>query len=107
VDRPRMFVVLNDEHAADRLQGGEFNPKQIPQCLRGRLQPWNIRNTRMKALTIVPPETLNEGSSGGGPPDFPDLRRPRLTSISLRSGVNPSPRPARAKEDPAALSRRA
>jgi hypothetical protein len=45
--------------------------------------------------------TLNEGSSSGGPPDF----RACPKSIALKGSVNSTPRPAKAKEKHAGLSR--
>jgi hypothetical protein len=45
--------------------------------------------------------TLKEGSSSGGPPDF----RACPKSIALKGSVNSTPRPAKAKEKHAGLSR--
>jgi hypothetical protein len=51
--------------------------------------------------------TFKEGLNSGGLPDFPGrFHRPHPKSIGLKGSVNSSPRPAKAKEKPAGLSRR-
>jgi len=50
----------------------------------------------IRAVSLL---TFKEGSSSGGPPD---LHRPHPKSIALNRIVNSLPRPAKAKEKPAA-----
>jgi hypothetical protein len=50
---------------------------------------------------------FKEGLNSGGPPDFLGrFHRPLPKSIGLKGSVNSSPRPEKAKEKPAGLSRR-